>query len=188
MKQEEFIKNIHRRLASIAVGGSALRNQGASGLVSTARNYFEKSIFLEEFFKNLQSENEFQDYLNKHTCILKMEFPEGAQNWGASRKSLNLFFRELVYNKFIYEYYKIPIGLNDFNKVIRHLEVPLDLDVSTGIFKDFKILELNNNLKKWKSIKELTFDTSSLYQNAALKIADDKKIARVHLDLIYWRQ
>ena len=27
-------------------------------------------------------------------------FPDNAQSWGAARKGLNLFFREIVYSKF----------------------------------------------------------------------------------------
>jgi len=96
---------------------------------------------------------------------------------------LNLFFREAVYNKFISDHYKLPTDLGKFNKLIRHLEVPLDFDVATGIYKD-----KNGTIPKWISIKKLTKNVSDIYQREALAIAGSKQIARVHLDLIYWRQ
>lgn len=44
MSGQEFITRIKRRLAQIAVGASALPNQGGPGMVSAARTYFDKEI------------------------------------------------------------------------------------------------------------------------------------------------
>jgi hypothetical protein len=182
MTQNEFIDNIHKRLSIISVGASALRNQGAPGIVKTARDYFYKSIILDDFFKVLQDPLMFRDYLDNHTNNLLMEFEPAGRNWGAARKGLNLFFRELTYNKFISDHYKLPIDVEGFNDTIKYLEVPLDNDVAKGIIRNAKL-----DLPKWVSIKSLTKEKSDQYQFAALAIAEDEMIARVHLDLKYWR-
>ena len=62
------------------------------------------------------------------------------------------------------------------------MEVPLDKDVAKGIIKD----SLNKNLK-WQNIKRLTPHSSEEFQNEALIIAGKENIARVNLDVKYWR-
>lgn len=183
MEQNEFLNKIHKRLSIVSVGASALRNQGASGIVEIARTYFYESIVIAEFFDSLTTANKFIIFLDFHTEKLLQKFPVNGKSWGAARKGLNLFFRELVYNKFISDYYKLPTEINEFNKIIRHLEVPLDLDVATGIYK-----ASNATIPKWKSIKELQRNKSEIYQKLALEIAENKQIARIHLDLLFWRQ
>jgi hypothetical protein len=183
MTQNDFIDKIHKRLSIVSVGASALRNQGASGIVDIARDYFYQSISLDDYIEKLSSPDRFAKFLDDHTQKLLKVFPADGKSWGAARKGLNLFFREAVYNKFISDHYKLPTDLTDFNKLIRQLEVPLDFDVATGIYKD-----KNGTIPQWISIKKLTKEVSDIYQKEALAIADSKKIARVHLDLIYWRQ
>ena len=183
MTNDKFIKKVHKRLSIISIGASTLRNQGAPKMVRNARSYIEKSINLKVFVKKLSSEKEFQKYLEKHTNILRNKFPRKARkNWGAARKGLNIFFREAVYNKFICEFYGLPIEFKEFNETIKYLEVPLDKDVATALYAE------NKDLKKWKGIKYLKKETSDLYQAEAQLIAKRNNIARVHLDLIYWRK
>ncbi len=45
----EFVKLMKRKIAQTSIGASALRNQGAKGLIKISRNYFENEIILEEF-------------------------------------------------------------------------------------------------------------------------------------------
>ncbi|MDH6253378.1 hypothetical protein M2347_003105 [Chryseobacterium sp. H1D6B] len=40
MKESEFLLQIHKRISIISFGASALRNQGASGIIKIARDYF----------------------------------------------------------------------------------------------------------------------------------------------------
>ena len=91
---------LHRRLSQISVGASAIRNQGAGGLIATLRNYFETNIDLEKFIAALPTQNLFNNLRNRHTINVLTYFPDNAQSWGAARKGLNLFFREIVYSKF----------------------------------------------------------------------------------------
>ena len=62
------------------------------------------------------------------------------------------------------------------------MEVPLDKDVANGLIKDS-----NGQLPKWTNIKRLTPSVSELFQNQATVIATQENIARVNLDIKYWR-
>jgi hypothetical protein len=187
MTKDEFIAKIHERIANTAVGGSALRNQGVSGIVDASRTYFLSSVHLNEFFDGLKQQDSFKSFLNKHTTGLIGKFKKlenGNQNqlWGAARKGLNLFLRDLVYNKFIAEKYGLSSDFLTLNRQIDYLEVPLDSFVGNEIFA-----RSNKQIPKWTSIKELTPQKSELYQEKAQQIAIEEGIARVHLDLIFWR-
>ncbi|SIS46978.1 hypothetical protein SAMN05421789_101411 [Kaistella chaponensis] len=181
MKQSEFLLQIHKRISIISVGASALRNQGASGIIKIARDYLYQ-IDINEFVNALETESSYKLFLNVHTKRLISNFPENGKSWGAARKGLNLFFREIVYNKFFSDQYNFPKDLLEFNKKFNFLEVPLDRDVALGIYNETDMI-----LPKWKSIKTLTQDISDLYQGAAHKIAKKEKTAKVNLDLKYWR-
>ena len=178
MTEQEFYKFVHRRLAQISIGPSAIRNQGASGLISTLRNYFEEQIDLDIFISSLYDNSTYKEFLNYHTNKILDLFPVTAQ----SRKGLNLFLREIVYSKFFSSRFSIPDNFDEFNNFIKAMEVPLDKDVAKGIIKD----SLNKNLK-WQNIKRLTPHSSEEFQNEALIIAGKENIARVNLDVKYWR-
>lgn len=182
MNESEFIDNIIGRLSNISVGASALRNQGAPGIVEAARVYFREEIELAKLFKALSTSTGYRKFLDTHTSNLLKTFPSKGKSWGAARKGLNLYFREVVYNKFISDYYGLPKSMDKYNFAIAFLEVPLDFDVATGIRNDAK-----EKLPKWKSIRELDKSTSDLYQKAAMEIAKEEGVARIHLDLKYWR-
>jgi len=183
MNYDEFLLKIHKRIAIVSVGGSAIRNQGASGLIDIARVYFENSISLEKFFASLTDEGSFKRFLDLHTYQLVELFPNGGKSWGAARKALNLFFRDLVYNKFIAENYGLARNFNKFNEEIKCLEIPLDSYVAKELFESSI-----RQLPKWKSIRKLTQEVSDQYQTQALIEAKELKIARIHLDLLYWRK
>lgn len=180
MEKDEFLRQVHRRVAQTSVGPSAIRNQGASGLITISRSYFEKNINLSEFREKLIKDS-YIDYLDKLTTDLRNRFPDGGKSWGAARKGLNLFFRDVVYNKYLADSLNIPTDYKENLKALRYLEVPLDRDVATGLNKTF------GDLPKWRTIKELNEKQSKLFQDRALIYADNKGIARVHLDLEFWR-
>lgn len=182
MTKQDFFKLIIRRLSQVSVGASALRNQGGKGIIKKARDYFEHSIEIDDLIKNLDDEKKFKTYLNIHTKQLSRKFSSTDENWGAARKALNLFFREIVYNTFVTEHYNLPTDFTKFNIKIKYLEVPLDKYVASAIYN-----ENENHLPKWKSIKSLKITHSDQYQLEAMEIAKKRKIARVHLDLEFWR-
>ncbi len=183
MDNIEFINNVIWRLSNISVGASALRNQGAPGIVEAARVYFREEIELDKFFIALSTSKGYRKYLDTHTSNLLETFPSKGKSWGAARKGLNLYFREIVYNKFISDYYGMPKKMDRYNDAIAFLEVPLDKDVATGIRRDAE-----EELPKWISIRDLDKGISDVYQEAAMNIAKQEGVARIHLDLKYWRQ
>jgi hypothetical protein len=121
--------------------------------------------------------------LDYHTERLQRAFPYKCRgNFGAARKTLNLFFREIIYNKYLSDRFNLPKEYKKNVEVIRWLEVPLDSHVALGIKRDYPELPL-----KWRSIKRLRAEESDLYQKCALEIADEMGTARIHLDILYWR-
>lgn len=182
MTEQEFYKFVHRRLAQISIGPSAIRNQGASGLINTLRHYFEEQIELDIFISSLSDDTAYKKFLTIHTNKILGLFPETAQSWGAARKGLNLFLREIVYSKFISNRFSIPDDFNEFNYFVKVMEVPLDKEVAIGIRKDSHDKDL-----RWVGIKQLTPIESDKFQYEASIIAGKENIARVNLDVKYWR-
>jgi len=182
MKKDDFDKKLHRRIAQLAVGASAIRNQGGSGLIETCRNYFESKIDINDFFTVLIKKDKYLEFLDFHTDEIVKLFPDGAKSWGAARKGLNLFFRDICYNTYFAHKFQLPIDFKENNEKLKYMEVPLDKDVATRLVKEFP-----EELPKWNSIKNLTKVDSEKYQKKAEDLAQKKEIAKVHLDLIFWR-
>ena len=179
-----FLQSLHRRLAEISVTSSSLRNQGNAGLIAASRNYLYNNISLDEFFRSLAHERSCRKFLDRHTVLLDKHLPGGGRfkRWGAARKILNLFFRELVYNKILCDEYGVPRRPSDYNRILLYLEVPLDKDVATGILRNSTM-----PLPQWIGVKYLLPEVSKEYQDAANLIAESQGIPRIHLDLDYWR-
>lgn len=169
----DFLRTIHNRTAEAAVGPSALRNQGAPGVIRVAREYF-KRLDLRTFA--VSNERDFVRKLDAACDDLRKRFPKGARNWGAARKALNLFLRDALYNTFLSKHYHLE-------KIESWLEVPLDQYVAKGLHGDYE----GTDLPKWNGIKRLSPEDSMAYQRAAKLVAQKKNIARIHLDLLYWR-
>ncbi len=170
---KDIHKPMQRRIAQTCIGVSSLRNQGAKGVNEAARDYLE-SLSLRKFKQ--PSMVGFLKILDETTEELKRQFPKNAQNWGASRKAVNLFLRDVLYNRCLSEYYRL-VPIEPF------LEIPLDSYVVKKLLS-----ESHTILPKWKGIKLLEKDDSDLYQKEALKHAQMKKTNRIHLDLVWWRE
>lgn len=182
MTEIEFDKLILRRLSQISTGASAFRNQGASGLVRAAQGYFEHQVPVGQFVNSLSNNSHYNDFLKHHTDSLLSVLPNGAQNWGVARKGLNLFLREIVYNSFLAEKYKIPTRMSEFNIFAQNMEVPLDGHVAKAL-----ISKSNPLMPSWNSLKRLTQETSDIYQLQAIIVASQMRTARINLDLKFWR-
>jgi hypothetical protein len=169
-----FLKQLHKRTAQAAISSSALRNQGAPGVVAVARKFL-MDLDLADLEK-IEHEK-FTEFLNSSTNCLKSKFPDGAQNWGTARKAINLFLRDVTYNFDLCNHYKLSR--------IRHwLEVPLDNDVAHCLKNDL----LGSKLPEWLGIKYLEESTSDLFQSVAINIAKRDALHRVDLDVFYWRE
>lgn len=179
-----LFKKLQRRLAQTTIGASPMRGQG-KGAVKKCRDYCEKRIRVTGFFGSLQDEKKFMNYLDRHTRKLSDELPRvhGQPNFGAARKALNLFFRELVYNKYFADAYGLSASLRNNHKEIKWLEIPLDSHVAGEIKKRYKKIPV-----RWKSIKGLTRQENKIYQDHAQRIAIKEKVARIHLDMKFWRR
>jgi hypothetical protein len=171
--KEELIRLLQYRTAEGATGPSALRNQGNSGVLAAAR-HFLKAINLFKF--SVTTERRFNSVLDAYTNDLKVSFPKGARHWGTARKALNLYLRDVLYNRYLTRHFCFP-------KIEKWLEVPLDSYAAKAIRKGFGIKEL----PPWKGVKYLTPETSQAYQEAAKRLASKGGFARVHLDILYWR-
>jgi len=92
MTKVSFLKRIQTRIATVAIGASTLRNQGASNVVSNTREFL-KRLDLRRF--KAKTAIVFRDALDRETNKLKNALPIGARNWGAARKALNIFLRDV---------------------------------------------------------------------------------------------
>ncbi len=102
-KHFDFIDRLQARTALLAIGRSALRNQGAPGVVIAARKYL-RGINLGDFA--VANGLDFSAALDRHTAKLMERFPKGARNnWGAARKAMNIFLRDVLYSQPLCEQY-----------------------------------------------------------------------------------
>lgn len=172
----DFIDRLKLRIAMSAIGRSTLRNQGAAGMVDHARKYLY-GINLQNFC--VEEERLFVEVLDEHSCSLAKGFPgRGKGNWGAARKSLNIFLRDCVYNRHLAAHF-------DLAKIEPWLEVPLDSNVYAGL-KDDNIS--GERLGRWRGVSGLTRELSNELQACASAIADKYNVLRVHLDVLYYRR
>jgi hypothetical protein len=181
VRSKDFIVAMHRRVAQVAIGSSALRNQGAPGVVGRCRSYMEHKVNLRGFAKALQDERAFGRWLDKHTEALVADLPVKAKRWGAARKAINLFLRDVCYNTVLAHHIGLSNDPAQFNKAIQWLEVPLDKDVAIGLRKEYP------TLKKWPGIRYVCPAESKEYQAKAMQMAKAHRTVRIHLDLTLWR-
>jgi hypothetical protein len=170
---KEFLSRLQTRTAEAAIGASALRNQGAKGVVKAAREELAKTKL--KSFAQFGS-GQFLSTLNRTTETVKNALPTGAQNWGAARKAINLFLRDSVYNRDLSE-------MHGLKKIRRWLEVPLDRDVGSALRNEPE----GKALPLWPGLKKLTPEVSGEFQAVATKVAKRKRVARVDLDVYFWR-
>lgn len=93
MNEVKFIKQVQCKVAVSAVGPSALRGQGTGVLYSVQKRL--KNIDL----SSLPTENqeEFKKWLDQQTDAILRKLPVDNKPWGAARKALNLFLRDVLY-------------------------------------------------------------------------------------------
>jgi hypothetical protein len=169
MNEAEFIKTMQEKVAVSAVGPSALRGQGKGVLYATQSvlRHIDLSVML------MGKQDDFYNWLDQQTKVILNAMPVDNNPWGAARKALNLFLRDTLYNRYLCEKYLI-------NKVEKWLEIPLYSAVAKGLKYN------DTNLPQWPRLKYLRKDISDKFQVVASRLAVEKEIARVHLDMIFW--
>jgi len=173
---------LQARIAFFAIGRSTLRNQGSRGMVKAAR-HFLRSIDLSHFAVRIPAE--FDSALDRHTLRLMTKFPgKGRTNWGAARKSMNIFLRDVVYSHHLREHFQL-------SAIEPWLELPLDSYSYLGLAADAKRLGLISEIdisRAWPGVKGLKGDVNALLQGLAKAIAMRLGTLRIHLDIRYWQQ
>lgn len=159
------------RLASTAIGASTIRGMAIEGTIGPAREFLEKIDL--DVFDGCDEVGYFAQ-LNTLTEQYLVEVPQ--LKWGATRKFLNIFLRDCLYNRWVCESYR----MTTFEQF---LEVPLDKDV---------VLELKSragrgNLPMWEGVNKLDRKNSELYQKFARNFAEGIQVLRVDLDIEFWR-
>lgn len=173
---QEYLRVLRCRLAHTAIGPSTARKMGPAGTIAKARTFLQQ-IPLNDFVVN--DEGVFRAQLDGNT--LEMTRRTGVA-WGAARKFLNIFLRDALYNRWICT----AFGLGEIEK---WLELPLDSHTARGLRQAMKEHpEIAQQLPRWPGVVNLTPELSNQYQRLASDVAAGKQFARVHLDILYWRQ
>jgi len=152
---------------------SAARNMGGAGTIKAVRQFFSE---MDLRSIKARSETSFIIKLDKTTDQLIKCLPEDAKSWGSSRKFLNIYLRNCLYNRYICDYYQL-------DNLEGWLEVPLDSHVGKGL----KLTKEGGNLPRWRTVVGLTPEESKEFQKVANLVAISKGVARVHLDILYHR-
>lgn len=172
MRDREFIHTIQSRAARIAVGPSAVRGRGHSGVSQAARDYL-RTVRLSRF--GTQKEKTFFRALDDATEGLRLSLPKKAQKWGLARKIMNIFLRDCVYTSYLADEYNLLRAECFF-------EIPLD-SITVGALKKSAG---RGRLPRWPGVVHVTPELSSIYQLAAQTEAEQFGIARLHLDALWW--
>ena len=169
---KDFPSKVQNFIAN-SFSSSTIRNMVSKGGLESIQQFLKTGINLDDLCK--KDASDYAAALNELTEGLLRALPEPDQKkWGLARKSLNLFFRDALYNFYLRETY-------DLKKFEAELEIPLDSHVG----KELK--NLDPALPVWTTVIGLTCDQSTKFQESALKIANRQGIHRVHLDIYYWR-
>jgi hypothetical protein len=173
-KDDQFYRDMQKYIAVTTIGPSALRNQGSKGVIKAAQKHLA-AIDLGVF--QAGDEAAFLRVLDDHTEKLRCALPRDAQNWGAARKALNLFLRDICYNRFLCEKH----GLASAEE---WMEIPLDSLIAASL----KRKGTKGHLPHWPGLNGLTPEVSSKFQVFAKQVASAQGISRVHLDMRLWTE
>ncbi|MGN6602414.1 MAG: hypothetical protein ACTHK8_08165 [Ginsengibacter sp.] len=191
------LEKLRIMLINSSIGISAVRNQG-NGIVEPIRRKLEKIFFFDEFFEKLKSPNvqDLKRYLDKITGkitgvrgISNNKNPPDIVKRGTARKCVNLLFRSVVYNGFMWESYKLKDSDFIHGGLMDKLELPLDTHVANGIKRDCKRYGIEFNKNEFPSFTIISSNrrTNRYYQDRAVEIGAKRNLCRIDLDLYYWR-
>ena len=161
-------------IAELSIGPSVLRGRGTKGLAQLVRQFLKELRLAQLHGK---SRDPSKRWLNLQTRRLMDRMPARARSWGRDRKALNIFLRNILYNRYL-------SGAYSLSSIEQHLEVPLDSYVGIALASEPE----GSELPRWSSVIGLTPEISEEYQAVARRVARRKRTAPVHLDLYYFRQ
>lgn len=169
-----LIQMVQIRTARVAIGPSTARNMGPTGTIEAAQIFLGR-LDMGGFAAAGHDAREFGIYLEQETANLQQALPAGGQHWGSSRKFLNIFLRDALYNHHLRTHYRLE-------RIERYLEVPLDGNVANRLRAEPEGL----GLPGWRGVIHLDHATSDLYQGVAAAVARRLAMTVVDLDLLYW--
>lgn len=169
------IRLVHKRIAETCIGPSAMRKQGPAGILRVIRDYLAH-IQLSVLSTRPVTNKMYRRFLDRHTRGIIRRLPRGSRYWGTSRKALNLFMRDCLYNTYLSKKYRLA-------RLEHLLEVPLDGIVGKRLYQE----DTSGTVPRWRTIIGLTSQESDIYQAFAARLAIGRRTARVHLDLVFWR-
>ena len=176
---ERFLVSVRSLTARVAVGPSTMRGQG-EGAAASAREFL-RSLRLRPF--GTRDESVFHRALDRATGRLIDELPAPSKSWGLSRKVVNLFLRDCLYNVYLRREFEL-------HKAEKFLEVPLDSVTGTWLRRKFEGTvhrrKFEGKVPPWPGVKHLTPEMSRHYQDAVAEAASSTKRARIHLDAEIW--
>lgn len=170
VKDNGFLKMVQRRATRVAITASPTRGQGAKGVVACARDFLG-GLNLSPF--GTGDPRAFARRLESASRRLEASMPRRAASWGLARKLLNIFLRNCLYTTYLARHYRLTAAE-------RLLEIPLDSITAKRIRIEVP------DLPRWPGVKHLNPETSTAFQAAALLIARQYGVARVHLDAYWW--
>jgi hypothetical protein len=170
MSSNTLVDLVLKWLPYSATGPSTLRGY-ETGTLKALREELAKITASDLRGFATSDEQAFRDRLDFHTQPLQKISKN--VSWGAARKVLNIYLRNAVYNHYVREALSLHL-CEPF------LEVPLDRLVGTALRKD----PHGADLPVWKTLGDIQSQQNDEFQAVALKIADEKNLRRIHLDLI----
>lgn len=174
MTNDQFLTLLQKKIAGASVGPSTARGMGPKGTIAAARKFLS-GIDLSTFSK--PTKEGFDRRLDSATGSFLRALPKGGNHWGSCRKFLNIFLRDVVYNRHLASQYKLT-------KIEPWLELPLDSHVANGLRGESD----GADLPRWKTVIGLTPTDNRVYQDFALQVAKTEGTNRIHLDLRYFRR
>jgi len=148
-----------------------MRGHGNQG-VARAGRIFLSGLDLRGF--GTDRPRRFAKALDEATEGLRRALPKQARHWGLARKGVNLYLRSCLYTVYTRDAFSLE-------KAEHLFEVPLDSLTGKALYHASRA-----TLPRWKTIRGLTPEASSLFQTVAASIAAERGMARVHLDAVWW--
>jgi N-glycosylase/DNA lyase len=171
-----FIKELQVHQARVSITVSAVRNQGP-GTTRAVRAFLKDELDLADMRAN--SQPAYLRRLDSATDALRRRLKGKARTFGLARKLLNVLIRDCVYSRFLCAHYRLE-------PIESFLELPLDGIVGQRLVEAARKQGLRGRLPRWHSIRSLTRPQSDEYQKFAMDLANERGLARVHLDVILW--
>jgi len=145
---------------------------GGNKRVAEAGREFLGELDLRRF--GTDRKRRFVGALDDATEALRTSFPRKARHWGLARKGLNIFLRNCLYPVYLSDAYSL-------DRAEAFFEVPLDSLTGDELYRASA-----ETLPRWKTIRGLTPEVSALFQTVAASVAAERRMARVHLDAVWW--